>query len=325
VVEAAGRGAHGAVFRALRVGQEHASGTRHPYLAMQWIDGVPLYEWARLYHPTSQQMLRLLAQLSLALQSLHAQDAMHRDVKGDNTLVRRSDSRLFLTDFGSSIYPGGTPLTPPPLPPGTPAYRSPEAWLFAALAQKAGYKDAREYFSKTLADLSQSALTMYGTEATYFSEAVATRFGITCLYLLLTYKTAANLKLNHEEPGGTLIEVPAQHGEVTAKPFNDCSVEDMRRAIRHKRKPSASTPVLVEHVALADQYQEAVTNRFPHGVVILVEVRNQKGDSVLDIKGIPVEQVSLLVGALMDQLPAAPVLLLPEQQVPRVTPAATVS
>jgi serine/threonine protein kinase len=57
---------------------------------------------------------------------------VHRDVKGGNTLVRRSDSRLFLTDFGSSIYPGADPLTPPPLPPGTPAYRSPEAWLFAA-------------------------------------------------------------------------------------------------------------------------------------------------------------------------------------------------
>jgi serine/threonine protein kinase len=40
-------------------------------------------------------------------------------------------SRLFLTDFGSSIYPGAAPLTPSPLPPGTPAYRSPEAWLFA--------------------------------------------------------------------------------------------------------------------------------------------------------------------------------------------------
>jgi serine/threonine protein kinase len=98
---------------------------------MEWVDGVPLYDWARLYRPTSQQMLRLLAQLALALQYLHAQDVVHRDVKGDNTLVRRSDSRLFLTDLGSGIYPGADTLTPPPLPPGTPAYRSPEAWLFS--------------------------------------------------------------------------------------------------------------------------------------------------------------------------------------------------
>jgi serine/threonine protein kinase len=192
VVEPAGRGAHGAVYRALRVGQEHAppvalklalfpgdprfarevgllsrshhphiprlidhgewehpSGTRHPYLAMEWIDGVPLYDWARLYHPTSQQMLRLLAQLALALQYLHAQEAVHRDVKGGNTLVRRSDSRLFLTDFGSSIYPGAAPLTPSPLPPGTPAYRSPEAWLFAALHRQ----DAAHYTAGPADDL----------------------------------------------------------------------------------------------------------------------------------------------------------------------------
>jgi serine/threonine protein kinase len=173
-LEPAGLGAHGAVYRAVRVGQEHLppaalklalfpgdvrfarevgmlsrshhphlprlfdsgewvhpSGTRHPFIAMEWIDGVPLYDWARLYHPSPQQQLRLLAQLALALQYLHAQDALHRDVKGANTLVRRWDSRLFLTDLGSSIYPGAAPLTPSPLPPGTPAYRAPEAWLFA--------------------------------------------------------------------------------------------------------------------------------------------------------------------------------------------------
>jgi serine/threonine protein kinase len=173
-VDWAGRGVHGAVYRAGRAGQdqslpvalklalfprdprfarevellsrqrhphipqlvdhgewEHPSGTLHPFIAMEWVDGVPLYDWARLYHPSSQQVLRLLAQLALALQSLHAQGAVHRDVKGDNTLVRRSDSRLFLTDLGSGIYPGADTLTPRPLPPGTPAYRSPEAWLFS--------------------------------------------------------------------------------------------------------------------------------------------------------------------------------------------------
>jgi serine/threonine protein kinase len=110
---------------------------------------VPLYDWARLYHPTPQQMLRLLAQLALALQYLHAQDALHRDVKGSNTQVRRSDSRLFLTDFGSSIYPGAAPLTPTPLPPGTPAYRSPEAWLFAAQHRR----DATHYIAGPADDL----------------------------------------------------------------------------------------------------------------------------------------------------------------------------
>jgi hypothetical protein len=43
-----------------------------------------------------------------------------------------------------------------------------------------------------------------------FSEEVARRFGVTCLYLLLTYAEAADLEVNHEEPGPTLIEVPVR-------------------------------------------------------------------------------------------------------------------
>jgi hypothetical protein len=173
VVDWAGRGVHGAVYRAVRIGQEHLppvalklallpndprfarerellsrtwhphiprlldhgswqspSGALYPFIAMEWIDGVPLYDWARLFRPSAAQQLRLLAQVALTLQSLHAQGAFHRDLKGGNVLVRRSDSRVFLTDFGSGIYPDADTLTPQQLPPGTPAYRSPEAWLF---------------------------------------------------------------------------------------------------------------------------------------------------------------------------------------------------
>ena len=37
------------------------------------------------------------------------------------------------------------------------------------LAQKAGYKDAKDYFSKHLADLSQATLSTYGAVAEAFS------------------------------------------------------------------------------------------------------------------------------------------------------------
>ena len=140
------------------------------------------------------------------------------------------------------------------------------------LAEKANFKDAKDYFTKHLADLSQTSLTLYGAVANDFSEPVARRFGVICLYLLLTYKEAADIEVNHEEPGDTLIEVPDDKGHVTAKPFGDCSVDQMRRALKRLRKPASSKPLTPEAEALAEQYSEAVTGSFPKGTRVKVNV-----------------------------------------------------
>ena len=105
-------------------------GLLHPFLVMQWVDGVPLYEQARLQPPSFLHVLRWLGQLAEALAALEARGVVHRDVKGGNMLVRRSDGRAMLMDFGTGLYPGAYTLTPPLYFPGTPAYRSPESWLF---------------------------------------------------------------------------------------------------------------------------------------------------------------------------------------------------
>ena len=105
-------------------------GTRYPFIAMEWVDGVPLYDWARL-HPVSCHQVRLwLIQLARALAALHAQGGLHRDVKGANVLVRRAERCAVLTDLGMGTYAGATTLTPPHFYPGTPAYQAPEVWLF---------------------------------------------------------------------------------------------------------------------------------------------------------------------------------------------------
>jgi predicted Ser/Thr protein kinase len=174
VVGWAGRGTYGAVYRAVRVGQEKRGSVAlklavqaedprfereakllsllrghpnvpelyeygqwrnedrdHPYLAMQWVEGVSLYKWAAARNPTSRQLLQVLAQLAWAVGTLHAVGGVHRDVKGDNVLIRLEDEQVFLVDLGLVSYPGAPPVTFLPLPPGTEAYRSPEAWRFA--------------------------------------------------------------------------------------------------------------------------------------------------------------------------------------------------
>ena len=107
------------------------AGQPHPYLAMELLEGIPLYEWARAFNPSSRQVLRVLTGLAGALAATHAAGGVHRDVKGDNTLVRLEDSWPFLIDFGSCTYPGAAPLTQLVFPPGTESYRSPEAFRFA--------------------------------------------------------------------------------------------------------------------------------------------------------------------------------------------------
>ncbi|MFP2957170.1 serine/threonine-protein kinase [Myxococcus sp. 1LA] len=107
-------------------------GPPHPYLAMDWVEGTPLYDWTREHGPTSRQVMALLARLARALEATHAAGGLHRDVKGHNVLVREVDGQAFLMDFGSSHYVGAATQTSSPFPPGTPAYRSPEAWRFAA-------------------------------------------------------------------------------------------------------------------------------------------------------------------------------------------------
>jgi|SRR5215217_2520259 len=113
-------------------------GRPHPYLAMDLVDGASLYSWARLVSSTPRRVLRVLAALARALEAVHAAGGVHRDVKGTNVLVRSSDEHVFLTDFGSSTHQGASRLTWRAHPPGTSAYRAPEAWRFATTVHPSG-------------------------------------------------------------------------------------------------------------------------------------------------------------------------------------------
>ncbi|WP_224241382.1 serine/threonine protein kinase [Hyalangium gracile] len=109
-----------------------SSGAQYPYLVMEWVEGVPLYEWARGARRTSRQVLLVLEQIASALAAAHALGGVHRDVKGDNVLVT-AGGRAVLLDWGCAVHRGATPVTENSLGPGTTSYRSPESlrWHWA--------------------------------------------------------------------------------------------------------------------------------------------------------------------------------------------------
>jgi serine/threonine protein kinase len=96
-----------------------------PYVVMDWVEGPALYRWALLGNPSRRQVMLLLAKVASALAAVHAVGGAHRDMKGDNVLVRLADGEPMLTDFGAGTWEGAAALTVQG-PPGTPLYFSPE-------------------------------------------------------------------------------------------------------------------------------------------------------------------------------------------------------
>ena len=69
-----------------------------PYLVMERVEGRPLSEWAERAPLPSDEIAPLGGALATALHALHAQDAIHLDVKPSNVLLREGEA--VLVDFG---------------------------------------------------------------------------------------------------------------------------------------------------------------------------------------------------------------------------------
>ena len=106
------------------------TGERLPFLVMEYVPGCQLNVWASQRHVRVREALELFRQAALGLHAVHEAGGVHRDIKEENLLVREEDGRLVLVDLGVGDYEGAATLTGTQLPPGTPAYRSPEALRF---------------------------------------------------------------------------------------------------------------------------------------------------------------------------------------------------
>jgi eukaryotic-like serine/threonine-protein kinase len=99
-----------------------------PYLALEYVGGVPLTNYCDRHELDVPRRLRLFQQVLRAVQYAHGHLVIHRDLKPTNVIVG-ADGRAMLLDFGiaglmATDCAAGTGH--PPLAPLTPDYASPE-------------------------------------------------------------------------------------------------------------------------------------------------------------------------------------------------------
>jgi serine/threonine protein kinase len=97
-----------------------------PYYTMQLIDGQTLRALMNDHGPLPlDQVLTVLSPLAAALDHLHANELVHRDIKPDNVMVD-AGGRVVLMDFGISRTLEGTHYQMSSVLIGTPTYMAPE-------------------------------------------------------------------------------------------------------------------------------------------------------------------------------------------------------
>ncbi|MDZ8187588.1 MAG: serine/threonine-protein kinase [Nostoc sp. ChiSLP02] len=97
------------------------------YLVQEFIDGQNLaQELARKGAFSEAQIWQLLHDLLPVLQFCHARQVIHRDIKPENIILRNTDGKLVLVDFGASKSATGTALNRTGTSIGSPEYVAPE-------------------------------------------------------------------------------------------------------------------------------------------------------------------------------------------------------
>ena len=121
---------HPGIARVLETGETAEGRAMLPWIAMEYVDGVPLGRWAADSAPSTRERLEMLARIADAVQHAHAQGVVHRDLKPENILVTAAGEPKVL-DFGVARLVEGDErpterMTRTGWLVGTPQYMSPE-------------------------------------------------------------------------------------------------------------------------------------------------------------------------------------------------------
>ncbi|PTL80641.1 hypothetical protein [Vitiosangium sp. GDMCC 1.1324] len=174
------------------------------------------------------------------------------------------------------------------------------------LAEKNGYENAQAFFNQHIKALSQAMLTRYGAVARQFTEEACRKYGVTNLLALRAYAVAANIQPTSGDPGPTPIDVPQEGGNPVQKSFSECSVAELKLAVKHKRAPSRAN-VPTADSARVEFIRESFARHFAQRARVQLKTSVQGGETVLTIQGVPLKEVDRLMEALLDGFMPQPV------------------
>jgi serine/threonine protein kinase len=171
-------------------------------------------------------------------------------VKGDNVLVRRSDGRAMLIDFGTGLYPEAETLTPPDAYPGTPAYRSPESALFELQSLRTRAERYRAGPSDELYALGVTACRWLTGEYPRFSEPERNAQGLWRMEAVEVPRALEQVAPVLRDPVRRLLSVrPEERGTVAqlAEGLERTTRPTSRVAVRAVAPPPPATSPEVKH------------------------------------------------------------------------------
>jgi len=113
---------HPGVIRALDAGEIDG----HPFMTMEVVAGKTLQEFVRRDKGLGEApAMDVIRQIATALDYVHQQDVVHRDLKPTNIFITQ-DGRALLFDFGTALDLRNPPTVPDPGIYGTPGFLAPE-------------------------------------------------------------------------------------------------------------------------------------------------------------------------------------------------------
>ncbi len=115
---------HPNIVKVLEFGMSGEEGV--PYFVMEFIASQPLNHYIAQKTLSTNEQVSIIRDISLALNVVHNEGILHRDIKPGNILITE-DHQVKLTDFGIARV-GDSNLTIPTEILGSPAYMSPEAF-----------------------------------------------------------------------------------------------------------------------------------------------------------------------------------------------------